>query len=87
MLKDLVLNLVDYDKEYDPKDYIEDDTAWPLGVFSVRVDNDEYHEAKRDPDGNYYMIDNNCYNRFDWDIVEEIITDKHGLKWRSGYCD
>lgn len=35
---------------------------------------------------NHYIIDNNAYCRYDWDIVKEVL-DKYNIPWTYGYCD
>lgn len=90
VLKDLYHALPDYGDpkpEYNPERHIENYEAWPFAVFSARVDGDNFDEAVEDPDGDYYLISNNCYDRWDGDIIREIITNKYELHWHAGYCD
>lgn len=35
---------------------------------------------------NNFVIDNDCGIRYDWDIVDKILS-KYGIPWEQGYCD
>lgn len=52
-----------------------------------KVNDDNYGETSLPEDEIFYVIDNNCCGRFDWDAVKEIFVDKHGIQYSHGYCD
>lgn len=84
VLKELYYGLQG-DEPYNPAELLENDEAVPFGIFSARIDQGRAYPVE-DPNGDYYFIYNNDFERFDWEIVREILN-KHGLKWEFGYCD
>ena len=85
---------------YDPKKVLDDeDSNFGLFIKSKREidDEDDYHgwgiseedkaEAIKKQDEKFYVVDNNCTCRFDWDLVEKVFTGKYNIPWRYGYCD
>ena len=40
-----------------------------------------------DQEEQFYVIDNNCTRRFDFDVVEKVFTGKYNIPWKHGYCD
>ena len=55
------------------------------------IDDDDYgayFQKSKEPisDEEFYVIDNNCCCRFDFDIVEKILA-KYNIPWEYGYCD
>jgi hypothetical protein len=48
---------------------------------------EERKERENKNDEKFYVIDNNCTCRFDWDIVRKVFTDKYNIPWNYGYCD
>lgn len=84
VLKELYYGLQG-DEPYNPAELLENDEAVPFGIFSARIDQGRAYPVE-DPNGDYYFIYNNDFERFDWEIVRGILN-KYGLKWEFGYCD
>lgn len=40
-----------------------------------------YHEYD-----NHFIVENNCYCRYDWDVVESVLA-QYGIPWTFVYCD
>jgi hypothetical protein len=53
--------------------------------------NDYFHEKSeeeiQEENEKFYIIDNNCCIRFNWDIVEKVFAEKYKIPWKHGYCD
>ena len=35
---------------------------------------------------NHFIIDNDCYTRYNWDIIEKVL-EKYNIPFEYGYCD
>lgn len=44
---------------------------------------EDWDDIKYDND---FIIDNNSYCRYNWDVIEEVLQ-KYNIPWRYGYCD
>ncbi len=51
------------------------------------INDDSYDETNFLEDELFYVIDNNCICRFDWETVREIFEEKHKINYTLGYCD
>ena len=85
---------------YKPDELLNNDNG-NIGVFiknkSEAFEEDNYNywhqeenDSSKDEDESeekYYVIDNNCTIRFDWDIVKEIFIEKYNIPYQHGYCD
>ena len=82
---------------YNPEKVLNDsDSNFGLFIKTKKEINDEdcdygywgkEKESSPEDEEKYYVIDNNCTCRFNWDLVEKIFTDKHNIPWKYGYCD
>ena len=86
---------------YDPEKVLDDDdSSFGLFIKSKReIDDEDDHyygwgmseeekaEEIKKQEEQFYVIDNNCTRRFDWDVVEKVFTDKYNIPWKHGYCD
>lgn len=86
---------------YDPQKVLnDDDSNFGLFIKSKReVDDEDYHyygwgmseedkeEEIKKQEEQFYVIDNNCTCRFNWDVVEKVFTNKYNIPWKHGYCD
>lgn len=39
-----------------------------------------------EPYDNHWFIDNDDCGRYDWDVIEEVLS-KYGIEWEHGYCN
>lgn len=44
----------------------------------------EYSDSE--PYDHHWIIDNDDCGRYDWNVVEEVLS-KYGIEWQRGYCD
>lgn len=85
---------------YDPEKVInDDDSNFGLFIKTKREvdDEDDYYgwgmskeekaEEIKKQEEKFYVIDNNCTRRFNWDLVDKIFTEKYNIPWKHGYCD
>jgi len=54
--------------------------------YWIQIEKDN-NKDKNEIEEKYYVIDNNCTIRFEWDIVRKIFTEKYNIPWEYGYCD
>jgi len=47
----------------------------------------ELERKNHDQEEQFYVIDNNCTRRFDFDVVGKVFTGKYNIPWKYGYCD
>ena len=85
---------------YDPEKVLNDDDS-NFGLFiknKNEIDEEDDHygwgwsekdkaEEIKKQEEQFYVIDNNCTRRFDFDIVEKVFTGKYNIPWKYGYCD
>lgn len=84
---------------YDPEKVLnDDDSNFGLFIKSKKEINDEddygwgwsveeKEEEIKKQEEQFYVIDNNCTRRFNWNVVEKVFTDKYNIPWKHGYCD
>jgi hypothetical protein len=86
---------------YKPESVLNDNDS-NFGLFiktkeeiNNEMDNDYYFwtgkekpkTSETESQEEFYVIDNNCTCRFDWDIVRKVFTEKYNIPWEYGYCD
>lgn len=81
-----------FDEEYTEKDITEDCVAYRYHITDATKEKPhfEYEDnwlcTGKITYDNHYIIDNEGCVRYDWDIIEDILS-KYGIPWDLGYCD
>lgn len=81
-----------FDEEYTEKDITEDCVAYRYHITDATKEKPhfEYEDnwlcTGKITYDNHYIIDNEGCVRYDWDIIEDILS-KYGISWDLGYCD
>lgn len=81
-----------FDEEYTEKDITEDCVAYRYHITDATKDKphfeyeDNWFCTGKITYDNHYIIDNDGCVRYDWDIIEDILS-KYGIPWDLGYCD
>jgi len=70
------------------KNEIDDEDDYGYGEWDMdEKEKAELERKNHDQEEQFYVIDNNCTRRFDFDIVEKVFTGKYNIPWKYGYCD
>ena len=72
------------DEPYTEDDVFEDCVAYGYHIKEATTENPYTDWNDREYD-NDYIIDNECSIRYNWDIIDEILS-KHNIAYRYGYC-
>lgn len=81
-----------FDEKYTEKDITEDCVAYRYHITDATKENphfeyeDNWFCTGKITYDNHYIIDNDGCVRYDWDIIEDILS-KYGIPWDLGYCD
>lgn len=81
-----------FDEEYTEKDITEDCVAYRYHITDATKEKphfeyeDNWFCTGKITYDNHYIIDNEGCVRYDWDIIEDILS-KYGISWDLGYCD
>lgn len=81
-----IANVEDYrDEPYTEEDMSEDCVAYRYHIKEATKENPyvDWNDMEYDND---YIIDNDDCGRYDWDVIEEVLS-KHNIAYRYGYCD
>ena len=70
------------------KSEIDDEDDYGYGEWDMdEKEKTELERKNHDEEEQFYVIDNNCTCRFDFDVVEKVFTGRYNIPWKHGYCD
>lgn len=81
----------DNEKTYKWKDVDKNCVAGRYKITEATPENpyktyEDFGDREKDTFTNHYIIESDDCGRYDWDVVDEVLS-KHGVKWEYGECD